>query len=644
MPTTFSIRIGVMKMKNRKIESFDLSSVQLRDPLFLAGQEAVLSFIRKMNPGRVLAAFRRNAGLPDGGTSPYGGWENALIGGHALGHWFSAAAMAVRAFGDEELREELQYIVRELRKCQAAVGSGFLSAASPACPANPEIQFDIEEGKAQGKTWVPWYALHKVLAGLTDIFAYTGDEEALAAAEALGEWVFSRVSGWDEEVHRRILATEYGGMNDALYVLYGLTGKEKYRKAAEAFDDPELYRHLTEDPDALDGVHANATIPKFIGALRRAEVLPGDERSEAYAGYARAFFERVVETQMYATGGIGDMEHFRKDRRLDHARTQCNAESCCVYNMMKLAGMLFERTGERYYADYIERAMLNARLGSVHPSGGTTYFNPMGTGFFKVFGNGNPEKNVFWCCTGTGMEDFASLAGNLYGREGGALIVNQYVSSSLRWPEMGICAEMKADFVSGEPFIFRIRAERDADFSVRFRVPGWTETFAAQGPDGKTFCAAAGDTYLAACCEVKAGEEASFVINCPAKLRAVGLPDAENVLGFMYGPIVLAAELLTEDEKELEEAGIEVVAPAWKIVHPGAVRLSLEYGRSFTGVLKEEYLGLPEGVSFSELAENPGKYMKRDTGDGLAFVLDGHRFRPYNEIVESRYGIYWYWR
>ncbi len=334
-------------MNNR--EMFDISSVQLQDPQFAAGQEAVLSFIRKINPERALAAFRRNAGLPDGGASPYGGWENALIGGHALGHWFSAAAMAVRAFGDEALREELIYIVRELRKCQAAVGNGFLSAASPACPENPEIRFDIEEGKAEGKTWVPWYALHKVLAGLTDIYVYTGEEEALAAAEALGEWVFSRVSGWDEEVHRRILATEYGGMNDALYVLYGLTGKEKYRKAAEAFDDPELYRHLTEDPDALDGVHANATIPKFIGALRRAEVLPGDERSEAYAGYARAFFERVVETQMYATGGIGDMEHFRKDRRLDHARTQCNAESCCVYNMMKLAGMLFERTGERYY-------------------------------------------------------------------------------------------------------------------------------------------------------------------------------------------------------------------------------------------------------------------------------------------------------
>ena len=644
MLTTSSIRIGVMKMKNRNIDSFALSLVQLLDPQFSAGQEAVLSFIRKMNPERVLAAFRRNAGLPDGGISPYGGWENALIGGHALGHWFSAAAMAVRAFGDEELREELQYIVRELRKCQAAVGSGFLSAASPAHPEYPEIQFDIEEGKAAGKTWVPWYALHKVLAGLTDIFAYTGDEEALAAAEALGEWVFSRVSGWDEEVHRRILATEYGGMNDALYVLYGLTGKEAYRKAAEAFDDPALYRHLTEDEDALDHVHANATIPKFIGALRRAEVLPEAEHAEEYAAYAKAFFRRVVENQMYATGGIGDMEHFRKDGRLDHARTQCNAESCCVYNMMKLAGMLFERTGERYYADYIERAMLNARLGSVHPSGGTTYFNPMGTGFFKVFGNGEPDQNVFWCCTGTGMEDFASLTGGLYFREGDALIMNQYISSALRWPEKGISAEMKADVRPGEPFQFRVRADRDTAFSVRFRVPEWAEAFSVRCADGTFRSAGAGETYVELPCCLRAGEEASFAIACSACLRAVGLPDAPDVLGFMYGPLVLAAELLTEDEKELAEAGIEVAAPAWKIVHPGAVRLSLEYGRSFTGVLKEEYLGLPEGVSFSELAENPGKYMKRDTGDGLAFVLDGHRFRPYNEIVESRYGIYWYWR
>ncbi|MBR7015650.1 MAG: hypothetical protein IKI12_04295 [Lachnospiraceae bacterium] len=178
---------------------------------------------------------------------------------------------------------------------------------------------------------------------------------------------------------------------------------------------------------------------------------------------------------------------------------------------------------------------------------------------------------------------------------------------------------------------------------MRFRVPGWTEAFAAQGPDGKTLCAAAGDTYLAACCEVKAGEEASFVINCPAKLRAVGLPDADDVLGFMYGPLVLAASLPTEDPKELTEAGIEVVAPAWKIVHPGAVRLDIEYGHSFRGILREECLALPAGCSFEAFKEHPEVYIKKDeTVSGLAFKLNGYRFRPYNEIVGERYGVYWY--
>ncbi len=45
--------------RNREIKGFDLASVQLPDPQFIAGQEAVLSFIRKIEPERFLAAFRR---------------------------------------------------------------------------------------------------------------------------------------------------------------------------------------------------------------------------------------------------------------------------------------------------------------------------------------------------------------------------------------------------------------------------------------------------------------------------------------------------------------------------------------------------------------------------------------------------------
>ena len=637
-------------MRFRKIREFDLSQVQLLDPQFQAGQEAVLSFIRKIDPDRVLCGFRRNAGLPDLGAEPYGGWERALIGGHALGHYFSAAAMAARAFGDRNLKERLENIARELLKCQEAWGSGFLSAASPARPEAPWFQFDIEEGKGKGETWVPWYALHKVLQGLTDLYLYLGIGEGLEAAMGLADWVSDRCGSWDGKIRKRILNTEYGGMNDTLYLLYALTGREDYKNAAAAFDDLPLYRHLTKDPHALSGVHANAAIPKFLGALRRAAVIPGAGDGEEYFARADAFFRRVVRGQMYVTGGVGDMEHFREDYKLDRNRTACNAESCCVYNLLKLSSMLFGMTGDPFYAGYMERALFNARLGSVHPSGGTTYFNPMGTGFFKVFGSGEPEDNLFWCCTGTGMEDFAKLAGNIYYHEDKTLYINQLIASRLDWQEQGIRVLLAGSVKEGDTYTICLEAERDTEIRLRIRIPSWTDEMSfraeiagerakarAEAPAGE------GKGFREIALFLHAGEKTSVRIFCPAFLKAESLPDAEDALCFTYGPLVLAAELDTEKKKELTGAGIQVYAPAWKRIRGASVKQDIEYGKSFRGILQEEYLTLPEGMTLEDLKKDPGRLMKRPGKEPVFFLL-GCTFRPYNEITDKRYGIYWYFQ
>ncbi len=51
-----------------------------------------------------------------------------------------------------------------------------------------EKQFDILEGKTTGKTWVPWYNMHKMLTGLVDAYKYTGNKQALEVAKKLGDW------------------------------------------------------------------------------------------------------------------------------------------------------------------------------------------------------------------------------------------------------------------------------------------------------------------------------------------------------------------------------------------------------------------------------------------------------------------------
>ena len=58
----------------------------------------------------------------------------------------------------------------------------------------------------------------------------------------------------------------------------------------------------------------------------------------------------------------------------------------------------------------------------------TTYFQPMASGYFKVYGT---ETQSFWCCTGSGMENFTKLGNAIYYGTEDKVIVNQYLSSDL---------------------------------------------------------------------------------------------------------------------------------------------------------------------------------------------------------------------
>mgnify|MGYP002509058415 CR=1 FL=1 len=105
--------------------------------------------------------------------------------------------------------------------------------------------------------------------------------------------------------------------------------------------------------------------------IKRFEVLSemGEATDEDYAyfEYAKEFFDIVVNEHAYITGGVSDMEHFRDGCKQDDTRTQCNNESCCAYNLLKLSRELYKITGERKYADYYENTLRNAIMGAVNP-------------------------------------------------------------------------------------------------------------------------------------------------------------------------------------------------------------------------------------------------------------------------------------
>ena len=643
-------------------EPFELDKVQILDNYYLSAQKSDIAFLKKMDTARLLAGFRTTAGIDTKGVRPYGGWEDSLLGGHCVGHYLTALAQAVKVTGDKELKEKSQTLIAGLEECQKKLGTGFLFGAKVEDKEDVEKQFDILEGKKKGETWVPWYNMHKVLAGLVDTYKYTGNETALLVAEKLGDWIYERVSKWNLKTNQKVLETEYGGMNDCLYELYSYSHNKHHLEAAQKFDEKALFLMAAKgEKNCLDGKHANTQIPKFIGAIKRYNVLKqlgeAKQEDEAYLVDAEKFFEMVVKRHSFVTGGISVMEHFRKDYHLDEIRTQTNCESCCAHNMLKLAKELFKATRKKEYADYYETTLRNAIMGAVKTeSGAASYFTPMATGYYKTFGEEEPEKNMFWCCTGSGMENFTKLGDSIYFRANDTLLVNQYVASKVTWEEKNLVLTQKSDVTKSEEISFVLNALHDkeiSDVAIALRIPDWMHGEATIYVNGAEKMTAAGNSEYVL---LERNWEDGDVIMAkyPMSVESVGLLDQDAVFAFRYGLTVLAAKLGKEKMGEATWAGIDLTAPLYKVVGNECRKDTIVYGEpKTTELLDNETLTIQKETSVNEFVSHIERYLVRDTeSNTLSFHLkgtdadmtfeNGLQFVPFNTLNDERYGIYWY--
>ncbi|MCQ2506564.1 MAG: glycoside hydrolase family 127 protein [Lachnospiraceae bacterium] len=666
-----------MNVNKEKIEAFELDEVGLLEPYLLNALEKETNYLLSFDNDKWLAGFRETAGLPMKNKTRYAGWEDMLIGGHAFGHYLTAVSQASRNSNvSEENRKRFKDIVieliDELNICQAASRGkdGFLFAAKILDDSNVEIQFDnVEKGLCDifKEAWVPYYTMHKILQGIIDAFVFTGYGKALNVAHKLGLWVYNRVIKCDTKTRNTVLSIEYGGMNDCLYELYHLTGDERIAKAAHFFDEETLFiKILSDDKNVLNNKHANTTIPKFLGALKRycyvteekklksvgnfianditnsmAKGMPSDisnsiakgmsndsannmakcMTNDMYLESVKAFFDMVVERHTYITGGNSEWEHFGEDYVLDRERTNANNETCNVYNMMKMARLLFMITGEKKYADYYENAYINSILSSQNPeSGMTTYFQPMATGYFKVYGE---RYNKFWCCVGTGMENFTKLGDSIYFKSASALYVNLYLSSTVYWKERNFKLVQDSEVLKGGKIKFRVEETDGEKVSLMFRVPDWAaaEVVVKLGEEVSVFSKEL--DYISVERAFKAGDVIEFEI--PMEIKAYSLPDNEKVIGFKYGPMVLSGNLGQENMTK-SVTGVDVTIPEKSIV-------------------KSEIITLPEGVSEQYYINNINEFVVKEEKKS-EFIVKGceYVFAPHYLKYNERYGIYWYLR
>jgi DUF1680 family protein len=592
-------------------EPFPLTDVHLLPSLWKDTLERNRSFLYSLPNDRLAHNFRVTAGLPSD-AEPLGGWEapDCELRGHYVGHYLSACALLHASTGDQPIAAKANDLVAILAEYQAK--DGYLGAY-------PTELYD--RLRAYKPVWAPFYTYHKILAGLIDMYQHTGNQQALVMAQRMADWADAYSRSISDEDWQKVLLVEHGGMNEAAFNLYALTGNPKYRALAYRFEHHKIFDPLAANEDKLAGNHANTNIPKVIGAIRGYE-LTGDHR---YLTIAQNFHRIVTEHHAYCTGGTSNGEVWHAPDAIAAQLGFSAEECCCSYNMMKLTRHLFAHQPDPKLFDYYERLLLNVRYGTQDRNGMLMYYVSLKPGLYKTFGT---QNDAFWCCTGTGSEEYAKLNDSIYFHADDALFVNLFLPSRLDWKDRGLRLTQTTKYPNEERVTLTVDHSPSKPTALKIRVPYFASQGLAVSINGQPQTVSAEpSTYVTLDHPWKTGD--IIAIDIPMTLHLDTAPDDKQVQAAMLGPLVLAARLGTED-----------------------LTASMIYGDIF----RQEDDGYPmPAVDLrprddhnQPVATAPGTLWFERTDGSKQYPLQfrtlgrgpQHTLVPFNQILDERYSVY----
>ncbi|WP_405625196.1 glycoside hydrolase family 127 protein [Streptomyces sp. NBC_00016] len=526
--------------------SFDFGQVRLTASRWLDNQNRTAAYLRFVDVDRLLYTFRANHKLSTAGAAANGGWDapDFPFRSHVQGHFLTAWAQLYAVTGDSVARSKAVSMVAELAKCQAnnsAAGftTGYLSGY-------PESDFTALEQGTLSNGNVPYYTIHKTLAGLLDVWRLIGSTQARDVLLALAGWVDTRTGRLTGAQMQAMLGVEFGGMNDVLCDLYQQTGDARWLTAAQRFDHAAVFDPLAANLDRLNGLHANTQVPKWIGALREYKAT-GTTR---YRDIATNAWNIAVGTHTYAIGGNSQAEHFRAPNAIAAYLKQDTCESCNTYNMLKLTRDLYAVTPDRAALfDFYEQAWLNHMIGQQNPAdahGHVTYFTPLNPGGRRgvgpAWGGGtwSTDYGTFWCCQGTGLEMHTRLMDSIYFRNDTTLTVNLFVPSVLTWSQRGITVTQTTSYPTGDTTTLTVTGSAAGTWAMRIRIPGWTTAATVSVNGVAQNIATTPGTYATLTRAWASGD--TVIVRLPMRVVLRPAPDNANTAAVTYGPVVLAGD------------------------------------------------------------------------------------------------------
>ena len=371
-------------------------------------------------------------------------------------------------------------------------------------------------------------------------------------------------------------------------------------------DDATYFDPLARGENVLGGRHAYSYVNALCSAMQ-AYMVGG---SEKHLRAAKNAFD-MLASQSFATGGWGPDEMLQTPGSgkvfASLAKSHNSFETPCgAYAHMKLTRYLLRCTRDGRYGDSMERVMYNTVLGAMplQPDGHAFYYSdyhsrpsadvaedPAKSSASRA--QASAGERVYsdhrWpCCSGTLPQVVADYWINGYFREPGALWVNLYVPSVLRWSEGEASIEMEQSgtYPDTPEVHLSMKTSQPTGFSLKLRIPSWADG-ATVHVNGRSAPLKAVAGFATIRRKWRTGDVVTLVLPMKPRIEVLD-PAHPETAAVMFGPRVLFA--LATDPVVISKANVLAVQQAGA----GEWRMEAKHGSvnlvPFTSVGDRRYL------------------------------------------------------
>ena len=525
---------GTTPYKKVVLQPFDYSGVTLRPGIWQRQAAAGRDFYLGLSNDDILHGYRVAAGSANAPGRALGGWCSPNSN-TVFGQWLQSMARMQRAYGDKDLLDKADILVSEYAKCWPGMSSGAARGSG--------------RGAMAATGGLGHYPYEKLVGGLVDMHHYAGHPEALALCGKITEAAAANFNRdripanrqpWELHSGR---PGEWYTLSENLYRAYQLTGNSMYKEFGDVWLYPAYWDKFAEtaDPKDAQGVHAYSHCNTFSSAALAYDVT-GDAK---YLRIMKNFYDWMQRRQTYATGGYGPDERFvysdgalGDSLEIYSASFECPCDSWAAF---KLSKYLMLYTGEARYGDWIERLLYNG-IGAALPikdRGVHMYYMDYHLGSdLKYY-----SRNAFTCCSGTYFQNITEYSNLIYFRDANSLFVNLYVPSEVEWkgPAGTVKLTQTTEYPEAGGSTFKLAMERPATFTLKLRVPGWSNGMTVQVNGQPQAAEIKPGQWAALTREWQPGDGVEVAI--PLRFRRAPIDEQHpNRVAIVRGPVVYGQE------------------------------------------------------------------------------------------------------